>query len=267
VKYPPEHLDKLNEQAVLAKEGRPDAKAWLVGALKPMCGMVVRRSYTGCEELYDDLMQEAAIGVLQAAKTFDPSFGVNFFSHALTSVHSSVRTYLRRNRRAIRLPETKATLKAYRFACGMTPEKRRELLKNVKPIAKQLGVAEEHLHMVLGYMRSHELSTSVSIHARSETDDQSVTLEDMLIEDQSPEMILDVMQQEQGALHRVGHLLACLNEKEQIVVRRRMLVDETHEAPTLVELGSEIGVSGERVRQLEGIAMKKMRAASISLAA
>ena len=267
MKYTPEHLEKLNEQAVLAKEGCPDAKTWLLGALKPMCGMVVRRANRGCEELTDDLMQEAAIGILQAAKTFDPSFGVNFFNHALTSVHASVRTYLRRNRRAIRLPESKTTLKAYRFACGLTPEQRQEVLKDAKPVAKQLGIAEDHLHMVIGYMRSHELSTSVSVHARSETDDRSVTLEDMLIEDQSPEAILDDMQQEQRTLRSVGHLLSCLNEKEQIVVRRRMLVDETHEAPTLVELGSEIGVSGERVRQLEGIAMKKMRAASMSIAA
>lgn len=267
MKHSPEHLQKLNDQAILAQNGSQEAKAWLLSALQNMCRMVVFRSDDGSTGLTDDLIQEASLGILHAIKTFDPSYNLNFYSHAFTWAQSHVRKYLRQNRRAIRLPDSKRLLKAYRYICRLPVDERNAASVNAKRIATELSITEDHVKIAAGYLGTHEMSTSLSIATRSDSDDDAITLEDILVDTQTPESILELDQQEQVTQSSLDRLMGCLNDKERIVVRRRLLVEDTMQGPTLMELGAEIGVSGERIRQLEGIAMKKMRAVSVSLAA
>ena len=266
MKHSPEHLQKLNDQAILAQNGSQEAKSWLLFALQNMCRMVAFRSDDGSTGLTDDLVQEASLGVLHAIKTFDPSFKINFYSHAMTWAQGFVRTYVRQNRRVVRLPDSKKILKAYRYICRIPDDERKAVTTNAKRIAKELGINEDHVKFAAGYLGTHEMSTSISIAPRNDSDD-TITLEDILVDTQTPESILELHQQEQFTNSSLDLLMECLNDKERIVVHRRLLVEDTVQGPTLLELGTEIGVSAERVRQLEGRAIKKMRAVSESLAA
>lgn len=265
--YSREHLQKLNDQAILAQQGDAEAKTWLIEALHRMCRKVVFKVDDGITGHTDDLMQEANIALLHAMRTFDASLNVNFYSHALTWVSGAVKAYMRQNKRTIRLPESKKILKAYRHVCTLSERERLQVMKNPKRVAKSLDVYENDVKLAIGYLSTHDMSTATSIASRSEHSEEEIILEDIHEDARSPEKLLELYQQEKVNQSSVELLLACLNDKERIVVKRRLLAEDAQESPTLMELGAEIGVSGERIRQMEGIAMKKMRAVSVSLAA
>lgn len=265
--YSREHLQKLNDQAILAQQGDTEAKTWLIETLHMMCRKVVFKVDDGITGHTDDLMQEANIALLHAMRTFDASLNVNFYSHALTWVSGAVKAYMRQNKRAIRLPESKKILKAYRHVSTLSESERFQVMKNPKRVAKSLDVYEDDVKLAIGYLSTHDMSTATSIASRSEHSEEEITLADILEDARSPETLLELDQQEQVTQSSVELLLACLNDKERIVVKRRLLAEDAQGGPTLMELGAEIGVSGERIRQLEGNAMKKMRAVSVSQAA
>jgi RNA polymerase sigma-32 factor len=267
VTYSPEHMQKLNDQAILAQQGDAEAKTWLIKALHKMCRKVVYKVDDGITGHTDDLMQEASIALLHAIRTFDPAFNVNFYSHALTWATGAVKAYMRQNKRTIRLPESKNVLKAYRHVCMLPDIERNMIMKHPKHAAKHLGIHENDVKLAIGYLSTHEMSTATCIAKRSERSEDEITLGDSLEDARTPETLLELDQQTQFTQHTIERLVDCLNDKERIVVKRRLLAEDPLESPTLMELGAEIGVSGERIRQLEGIAMKKMRAVSVSLAA
>lgn len=203
-----------------------------------------------------DLIQEGTLGLIEAANRFDPLREVRFSTYAKWWVLACIQDYILRNWSIVRMGSTSA---------------HKVLFFNLNRLRQQLGCIEtEHLlphdyvriaqklHVTLQDIEHIERrlgGQDVSLNASAQ--DDTMTLEDRLA-DSSPSP-------EAESIHyfdskRCGEWLLnamdCLNEREKHIIRNRRLVDPSE---TLENIGKDLGLTKERVRQLELKAIRKMR--------
>lgn len=209
-----------------------------------------------------DLIQEAGLGLMKAADKFDPDRGVRFSTYAVWWIKASIQDYVMRNWSMVRTGSTssqkslffnmrrvQARLEREAAAEGRTME--RHVLHAA--IATEIGVPLADVEMMEGRLSGSDFS----LNATQSSDDEGREWIDTLEDDgkQSAVMVegrLDNAQLREWLLVA----LTSLNDREQFIVRERKLRDETR---TLESLGQELGLSKERVRQLEAAAFAKMR--------
>jgi RNA polymerase sigma-32 factor len=178
----------------------------------------------------NDLIQEAGLGLMKAADKFDPDRGVRFSTYAVWWIKAS-----RLEREAASRGET---LDRYQL---------REM------IAIEVGVPLHDVEMMEGRLAGSDFS----LNATQSTEDEGREWIDAL-EDDSPQAA-DTVEHQHDIDALRGWLVQAmtkLNEREQFIIRERKLRDAPR---TLESLGNELGLSKERVRQLEAGAFAKMR--------
>jgi RNA polymerase sigma-32 factor len=191
----------------------------------------------------EDIVQQGNLGLLRAAKKFDPDKECRLATYAAYWIRAEIREYVVRSFRVVRLGTTKSerrALRAYRTTRETDPEK----------LAEVSGLTPERAALLLPILASKEMS----LDAR--TGDVPPAVERMPSHGASPED--DVYAGEVHALAEsaVHDALELLSERERLIVERRMMSEEP---TTLQELGDLLGVSKERVRQLEERAKSKLR--------
>jgi len=191
----------------------------------------------------EDIVQQGNLGLLRAAKKFDPDKECRLATYAAYWIRAEIREYVVRAFRVVRLGTTKSerrALRAYRTTRETDPEK----------LAGLSGLTPERAALLLPLLASKEMSLDAG------TGDMAPAIERMASTGASPED--DVYAEEVHVLAKgaVDTALESLSERERLIVRRRMMSEEP---TTLQELGTILGVSKERVRQLEERAKSKLR--------
>ena len=206
-----------------------------------------------------DLLQEGSIGLLMAADKFDPDRNVRFSTYASWWIRSSIQDYVLRNWSIVRTGTTAAqkslffNLRRLRArlpdnpAGGMTDDGRRS-------IAETLGVNLTDVEKMEVRLSHTDQSLNTPYSPDSDSDRQ-----DFLPDNQpGPEMMAANHMDDEVRSRYLRDALRELNDRERFIINHRRL---TEDGATLKQLGHKLGVSKERVRQLENRALGKLRLA------
>jgi RNA polymerase sigma-32 factor len=192
----------------------------------------------------EDVVQQGNLGLLRAASKFDLSKDCRLATYAAYWIRAEIRDYLVRAYRVVRLGTTKAERRALRLY-----RKTRET--DPVALAAASGMTPEKAEWLLPVLAGRE----ASLEARP--DDQGALVDRLAGALPSPEDQASLQERRGRARVAVGRALCALTERERLIVRERLMSDEPQ---TLQELGTKLGVSKERVRQLEERACGKLRA-------
>ena len=210
----------------------------------------------------NDLIQEAGLGLMKAADKFDPDRGVRFSTYAVWWIKAGIQDYVMRNWSVVRTGSTSSQKSLFfNMRRVMARLEREASVQGVTLtrdelyalVAADIGVPVQDVEMMDGRLSGSDFSLNAMQNSDDDSREWIDTLED---ESATPSETvahdLDTAQLRQWLVQAMG----ALNERERFIVRERKLKEE---ARTLESLGDELGLSKERVRQLEAGAFMKMR--------
>ncbi len=202
-----------------------------------------------------DLMQEGEIGLLQAAARFEPERDIRFSTYATWWIRAAMQDFVLRNWSIVRTGTTAAQKSLF-----FNLRRLRQKLETVdgkltagghQQIATLLAVPVGEVIQMEGRMGG-DVSLNAPIRA-----DSGSEMQDFLVADTpTPESLTMQRHDRRVRQQWLFQAMAKLDDRERRIIQRRQL---TEEAVTLEDLGQEMGVSKERVRQLESRAMGKLK--------
>ena len=231
-----------------AKAGDGTARAQLIEAYMPLINAAARTYRSGQVQRLE-LLQEGVVGVLRALERFDPDRGIPFWGYATWWVRQAMQQLVSELTRPVVLSDRalrhlarlkQAHYDAFQFA-GRQPGR--------AELAERCGLSLEQVDALL--------ATERAPRALEQTRDDSEIgtfgelLIDPLAEDEYERVLTDIEVEE---LHT---LLACLSDRERTVLQGRYGLDDGQER-SLRQIGDQLGLSAERVRQIERRALSKL---------
>ena len=235
------------EEKILAAKGDQKSLNELVSRNLKYVVSVANR-YKGCGISLPDLINEGNIGLIEAAKRFDPQKGVKFITYAVWWIRQSILHALAEQAGSVRLPIKQAGLLHKVIA------KYRELFLSLRreptteDVANSLKISPEDVEAVMRVYRFH-LSLDTPL---KENDDTSYL--DMLTSSTEHPVDEDILFS--SFKKEIDGLLSELNPREKKVLKMRF--GFRGEPMTLEEIGKKVGLSRERVRQIEKRAKIKL---------
>jgi RNA polymerase sigma-32 factor len=215
----------------------------------------VAKGYSGYGLPQSDLVQEGNIGLMKAVKRFDPERGVRLVSFAIYWIKAEIQEYIVKNWRLVKTATTKAQRKLFFNLRSM--KKTLQPLKSdeINSIAKELNVKPEDVREMEYRFNGNEISLDYG----SEESEDDVYRPIAYLKDEAPEPSeqMEIDQSENNSLSSLKKALLSLDERSRLILEERWLKDK--EASTLHELADKLGVSAERIRQIEQSAMKKIK--------
>ncbi len=208
-----------------------------------------------------DLVQEGHVGLLEAAARFDPYREIRFSTYATWWIRASIQDYILRNWSIVR-GGTSSGQKSLFFNLRRLRAKITQNDESInshelyQELSKALGVSVKDVATMDARLGGSDVSLNVPVMNDEDTGTERQDLiesDDPLPDDSVGEMI-------DGERRKawLDSAMSTLNDRELRIVSRRRLTDK---GATLQELGGEMGISKERVRQLENRALKKLQIA------
>jgi len=247
-------LITVEEEVVLArriKKGDQEARHKMVRSNLRLV-VKIARDYSNFGLPLLDLISEGNIGLMKAVERFDPQKGGKLSTYAAWWIKQSIKRALANQSKTIRLPVhlVDKIAKLRRVSAQLTEELGREL--SDLELAEEVGMVEAKVAAPKSAaIRPTSLDQPIS-------DDDSTALGDIIGDDQAfdPYEIL----RDKDLRDEVGDLLDVLDDRERKIINSRFGLDG-QKSKTLEEVGVKFGVTRERIRQLQNIALRKLRRA------
>ncbi len=202
----------------------------------------------------EDLISEANIGLMQAVKKFEPEKGNRLSTYAVWWIKAAINEFILRSWSLVRIGTVAAqkrlfyNLRKIKARLGLYGDSALDS-DSVKEISKDLNVSEDDVVAM-----DNRLNGDVSLNTPVYTDGYAEK-QDFLSNESSIEDAVADKQESDLRLRLLAQAMDKLNDRERIIVRARRLQDDP---TTLDSLGEQLGISRERVRQIETRAIEKM---------
>jgi len=260
------YIRSANSFPVLSQEEetRLAQRLWIHGDLEAAQQLIlshlrfviaVARGYKGYGLPQADLIQEGNIGLMKAVKRFDPERGVRLVSFAVHWIKAEIHEFIMRNWRLVKIATTKQQRKLFFNLRSMKQGLETLNPHEVDAIATQLGVKPEEVVE----MEKRFNGADVSLEPSSDDEDDRFTPISYLTDGNEPSRILENNQLIQLREKGLQQSLESLDERSRHIIEARWLREK--DTATLHDLADELGVSAERIRQIEAKALQKIRGA------
>jgi RNA polymerase sigma-32 factor len=208
-----------------------------------------------------DMIQEGHVGLLEAAARFEPDRDVRFSTYATWWIRASIQDYILRNWSIVRGGTSSSqkalffNLRRLRARLAQTTDDRPKPLIFAE-IAKAVGVSAGDVEMMNARLSGPDMSLNAPVNESEggASDRQDFLVDNVPLPDETVSETIDG----ERRLSWLRSALTVLSPRELRIVEERRLREET---ATLEELGESLGISKERVRQIEHRALEKLRAA------
>jgi RNA polymerase primary sigma factor len=206
----------------------------------------IARGYAGKGLPLDDLVSEGNMGLLRAVEGFDPTMNTRFSTYASYWIKQSIKRAIINTAKTIRIPAYMAELltKWRRATSKLTDELGRAPTQ--EEVAKFLGLSKKKLAIIKKAIRVANAGT------QNDSGEEGWTIEEMLTDSRGKAP--DDEMGETDDLKQVMQLLGKMDPREATVLRMRFGLDD-EEPKTLKEIGEKLGLTRERVRQIEIVAL------------
>ena len=253
------YLREINETALLtADEEKMLARAIGQGDAMARDRMVranlrlvvnIARGYTGKGLGLQDLIEEGNLGLLRAVEGFDPTMGTRFSTYASYWIKQSIKRALINSAKTIRIPAYMVELlsKWRRASIRLTDELRR--VPTPEEIARLLGLPKRKLPIIKKAIQIYNSTP------QTEQADSGWSLGEMVMDERMRTPDDELL--ESDVMMKVKEMMGDLDEREQKVLKFRFGLGDS-EPHTLKEIGERLGLTRERVRQIETEALKKL---------
>jgi RNA polymerase primary sigma factor len=253
------YLREINETALLTadeekqlayriEEGDAQARDRMVRANLRLV-VNIARGYTGKGLALQDLIEEGNLGLLRAVEGFDPGMNTRFSTYASYWIKQSIKRALVNTAKTIRIPAYMVELLAkWRRATAKLQDElgraptHEEIARSLDLPKKKLGIIKKAIRVYNSAPQAEQTETGWS-------------LDEMLMDGRAKSPDLEMV--EADDLHHVLELLDKMDTREATVLRMRFGLND-EEPKTLKEIGERLGLTRERVRQIESEALSKL---------
>ena len=215
----------------------------------------IARSYSGYGLNQADVVQEGNIGLMKAVKRFDPSRGVRLVSFAMYWIKAEIQEFVVRNWRLVKTATTKAQRKLFFNLRSMKKTLQPLKQEEIKEIAKELNVKESDVKEMEYRFNGNE----IALDYQDEDNEDEVFRPISYLQDENADPVKQLISKESESnnLSALSNAIKSIDERSRYVLESRWLNEE--KSKTLHELADELGVSAERIRQIEQNALKKLK--------
>jgi RNA polymerase primary sigma factor len=208
------------------------------------------KRYRGLGLSFMDLIHEGTLGLMEAAKRFDPERNVKFISYAVWWVRQAIFHALSEHARVFRLPQKLSSQVSRLSAAREKLKGELERMPTIAELAERTALPPQEVEQLL-LAAGDDVSLSTAVG-----DDGGLELGETLEQDSVPSAEVEMIRT--SFERRIQGMVSGLDEKEREVIRMRFGFDG-EEPMTLQEIGEAMGLSRERIRQIESRAKEKLR--------
>lgn len=253
------YLREINETALLtADEEKSLARQIETGSTEARDQMVranlrlvvnIARGYTGKGLALQDLIEEGNLGLLRAVEGFDPNMNTRFSTYASYWIKQSIKRALVNTAKTIRIPAYMVELLAkWRRATNQLTDDLGRAPTN-EETARFLGLPKKKLNIIKKAIRVYNSAP------QTDQTEAGWSIDEMLSDGRTKTPDSEMV--ENDDLRQVMHLLEKMDPREATVLRMRFGLND-EEPKTLKEIGESLGLTRERVRQIESEALAKL---------